>query len=367
MLDVASTANRGWLILMTAVISIACGGVSLADDATHVSVLQLNLWQEGTSVAGGFEKIVNVIVQSKADVVTLSEVRNYNHVDLHERLIAALAKSGHVFFGKYVGGDAGVLSRFPLSKSELVCDFTGEDSGCVVASHLKLPDGQTLVICSAHLDYKNFATYLPRGYDGNSFKPIDPDADGNPNPITDLNRILSMDAASKRDESHLTLLDYAKMHRDKPIIYAGDFNECSHLDWTPQTKDLLSHNGVVIRWQNSTRLMDAGFIDAYREIFPNPVTHGGATWPSEAFGRKSTSWAPKVDERDRIDFVYYKGRGLKARRAVIVGSPRYYVYDRLEKTLTKDPFILTGVDWPSDHKGLLVEFTLDGNASMRNN
>lgn len=40
---------------------------------------------------------------------------------------------------------------------------------------------------------------------------------------------------------------------------------------------------------------------------PNPATHIGATWPSEAFGRKSTSWATKVDERDRIDFVYYKG------------------------------------------------------------
>ncbi len=357
-----------WIFLITAV---TFRGACLADegtldDATTVSVLQLNIWQEGTSVPDGFAKIVDVIIRSKADVVTLSEVRNYKQVDLHERLIAALAKRGHTFYGRYVGGDAGIVSRFPVVKSEMVCDFTGQDSGCVVASHLKLPRDQTVVVCSAHLDYKNFAIYLPRGYDGNSFKPIDPDGDGEPNPVTDLSRIHSMDAASKRDESHAALLNYAEKHRDHAIIYAGDFNECSHLDWTPQAKDVLSHNGMVIEWKNSVRLTEAGFVDAYRELYPNPSTHVGATWPSEAFGRKSTSWAPKVDERDRIDFVYYKGDGLTARRAAIVGSPRYYVYDKLETTLTQDPFIVTEVDWPSDHKGLLVDFTLTHRHSKSN-
>ena len=350
-------------MLMLLITVFTFRGACLADDGTlgdmtQVSLLQLNLWQEGTSVPDGFEKIVEVIVQSNADVVTLSEVRNYKQLDLHDRLIAALAKRGRAFYGQYVGGDAGLVSRFPIVKSEMVCDFTGEDSGCVVASHLKLPDDRTLVVCSAHLDYKNFAIYLPRGYDGNSFKPIDPDGDGEPNPVTDLSRIQSMDTASKRDESHAAFLAYVQEHRDHPIIYAGDFNECSHLDWTAQTKDLLSHNGMAIEWQNSIRLMKAGFIDAYRELYPNPVTHVGATWPSEAFGRKSTSWAPRVDERDRIDFVYYKGDGLTAHLAAIVGSPRYYVYDNLETTRTEDPFIVTETDWPSDHKGLLVEFTL---------
>ena len=35
------------------------------------------------------------------------------------------------------------------------------------------------------------------------------------------------------------------------VIVAGDFNECSHLDWTEATKDLCGHNGVVMPWKNS--------------------------------------------------------------------------------------------------------------------
>ena len=47
--------------------------------ANDITVLQWNVWQEGTSVKGGYEAIVNEIVRLKPDFVTLSEVRNYNH------------------------------------------------------------------------------------------------------------------------------------------------------------------------------------------------------------------------------------------------------------------------------------------------
>ena len=45
--------------------------------AATLRLLQLNIWQEGTSVPGGVEKIAEVILQSHADVVAFSEVRNY--------------------------------------------------------------------------------------------------------------------------------------------------------------------------------------------------------------------------------------------------------------------------------------------------
>ena len=261
-----------------------------------VRIMEFNLWQEGTSVAGGFDKIVDVILASQADVVAMSEVRNYKQSDLHDRLVAALAKKGEVFHGRFGGGDVGLISRWPIVKTDIVADSTSLDRGSIIAFYLRHPTGRELVVCSAHLDYRNYAVYLPRGYDGNSFKVIDANGDQEPDPVTDLDTIHAMDKASSRD--------------------------------------------------------------GWRELYPNPVTHPGATWPSPAWQRDSTSWAAMVDERDRIDFIYHNARGLQAQRAWIVGSPHYYVKNELRAPKTEDAFALAEIAWPSDHKGLLVDFLL---------
>tara|TARA_R110002072_G_scaffold25443_6_gene85214 strand:+ start:175092 stop:176177 length:1086 start_codon:yes stop_codon:yes gene_type:complete len=325
-----------------------------------VRIMEFNLWQEGTSVAGGFDKIVDVILASQADVVAMSEVRNYKQSDLHDRLVAALAKKGERFHGKFGGGDVGLISRWPIVKTDIVADSTSLDRGSIIAFYLRHPTGRELVVCSAHLDYRNYAVYLPRGYDGNSFKMMDANGDQEPDPVTDLDTIHAMDKASSRDDALRAFVAYVKREKlgRRAVILAGDFNECSHLDWTEATRDLFSHNGVVIEWQNSLLLQKSGFRDSWRELYPNPVTHPGATWPSPAWQRDSTSWAAMVDERDRIDFIYHNARGLQAQRAWIVGSPHYYVKNELRAPKTEDAFALAEIAWPSDHKGLLVDFLL---------
>ncbi len=325
-----------------------------------VRIFQFNLWQEGTVVAGGFDKIIDIILASQADIVALSEVRNYGGEDLHTRLMTGLRAAGHPFFGQYVGGGAGLISRWPIKKAHLIADFTQSDSGSISAYHLTLDRGISLVVCSAHLDYKNYAVYLPRGYDGNSFKPLDDTGIGKPQPVTDIEQLHAMDKASKRGMALKAFLRFVSgLKDDIPVVIAGDLNECSHLDWTPATKDLYSHNGVVIEWRNSMMLNRAGFKDSWRELYPNPVTHPGATWPSEAWMKGSTSWAPKADERDRIDFIYYKGKCLQARQAWLVGSPYYYIFDRLVRPATQCRFMLSQMPWPSDHKGLICDFFIN--------
>ena len=42
--------------------------------AGEFTVLQWNIWQEGTSVPGGYDAIINEIVRLKPDFVTFSEV-----------------------------------------------------------------------------------------------------------------------------------------------------------------------------------------------------------------------------------------------------------------------------------------------------
>lgn len=52
---------------------------------TEVSVLQWNIWQEGTSVKGGANAIVEEIARLQPDFVTLSEVRNYKALTIRPR------------------------------------------------------------------------------------------------------------------------------------------------------------------------------------------------------------------------------------------------------------------------------------------
>jgi len=318
-------------------------------------VFQFNVWQEGTSVPDGFDQIIDCIIESEADIITLSEVRNYKKKDLHERIIKALADKKKTFYGKYAGGDVGVISKFPITKTEPVPSSAKTN---IHAFHLELPNKKKLIVCSAHLQYTQYAVYLPRGYDGNTFKPITPDKRGNPTPVTDIEKLHAMDAASSRDEAIAGFIEYSKKHPDTDIILAGDFNEASHLDWTKETADLFDRNGVAIEWKNSKTLTENGFTDSYREIHPDPASHPGLTWPSENSGDKVVMWTPKADDRERIDFIYYNKQNLIAKDAYVAGSKKYYVKGKLTRTrVSKDDHLLEREDWPSDHKGVITDFS----------
>ena len=142
------------------------------------------------------------------------------------------------------------------------------------------------------------------------------------------------------------------------MIIGGDFNEASYCDWIEKNKDMYDHNGFVVPWTVTTLLEEAGFVDSYRKIYPNPLTHPGFTYPSDnpAKTPEKITWAPKADERDRIDFIFYKGEGLDARKAVIFGPKGSIVRAQRVQETSKDKFLLPLDVWPTDHKGLLVTF-----------
>lgn len=51
------------------------------------TVLQWNIWQEGSVIPGGYDAIVNEIIRLHPDFVTLSEVRNYENTNFTARLV----------------------------------------------------------------------------------------------------------------------------------------------------------------------------------------------------------------------------------------------------------------------------------------
>ncbi|MBK3520007.1 endonuclease/exonuclease/phosphatase family protein [Carboxylicivirga marina] len=127
----------------------------------ELRVLQFNIWHEGTKVKNGFDAIVDEIIRSKADLVSLSEVRNYNGINFTEKLTTTLMDKGHHFY-EYKNDDSNLISRFPILQHSYLYSLKN-DKGSIIKAVIDV-EGQEVVFCSAHLDYTNYACYLPRGY-----------------------------------------------------------------------------------------------------------------------------------------------------------------------------------------------------------
>lgn len=341
------------VLVLLGIQSCAADKEPLVTKEISLKVLQFNIWQEGTVVSGGFDVIINEVIRTEADLITLSEVRNYNGSSLDKRLVEAMKAKGYVYYSKR-SEDSGILSRFPI-KEQCVISPLVDDHGSITKALIDV-HGTEVVLYSAHLDYLNYSVYLPRGYDGLTWEELSA-------PITDNKLITENNLKSHRDEEIDAFILDSKIEKEKGrlIILGGDFNEASHLDWTEATKNNYDHHGVVIKWRNTLELENAGFKDAYREMFPNPATHPGFTFPADnpAVKVNQLAWAPKADERDRIDYIfYYPDSRLKIDAAKIVGPQGSVVrYQRVPET-SDDIFDLPAGIWPTDHKAVLATFTL---------
>jgi len=334
-----------WAILMCAFTG--------CNTLTELRVLQFNIWQEGTQVPKGYDAILDEIIASKADLICLSEVRNYKGSSLDQRLVKDLKKRGFVFYSLR-SQDTGILSRYPI-KGQWPLFPVKDDRGSVTKALIDV-NGSEVVLYSAHLDYRNCALYLPRGYDGSTWKEL-------PGVVTDVQLIQKDNLTSMRDEAIAAVIEDAKMEREKGrmIFLGGDFNEPSHLDWIDSTKNLFDHNGVVYAWDNTLSLYKAGLVDCYREKFPNPVTHPGFTFPADnpLVDIKRLAWSPKADDRDRIDFVfYYPDARLKLNKVAIIGPRGSVCRNKRIIENSKDIFVAPQGIWPTDHKAVLATFSL---------
>ncbi len=329
--------------------------IEMIVDSYELKVLQLNIWGEGTSVLGGFEAMVGEIISTEADLIALSEVRNYNDESLAERLVNAMAEKGYTYYSERSEG-SGILSRFPILSQEALYPLTN-DQGSITKAMIKAPSGP-IAFYSAHLDYTHYACYLPRGYDGITWKRLSA-------PILDAGTILEQNEQSMRDEAIAVFVrDALEEHKKgNTVLLAGDFNEPSHLDWGEASKDLFDHNGTVVPWQNSIKLMENGFLDAYRAKYPDPVTHPGLTWAANNTDVKLDKlvWTPEADDRDRIDFIhYFPNKQLTLKDVVIVGPVGSIAKGKRIKTNPGlDKIVAPKGIWPSDHKAVLATFEFD--------
>ena len=120
------------------------------------------------------------------------------------------------------------------------------------------------------------------------------------------------------------------LETDMPVIVTGDFNSCSHLDWTERAKPL--HHGYgPVAFPASRYMLENGFKDSFREKNPDEIAYQGGT-VAAIYGQMQMS---------RIDFIYYKG-GLKVLSSKIV------------RTAPEIDYV-----WASDHAAVLTVFEVE--------
>ncbi|WP_242204515.1 endonuclease/exonuclease/phosphatase family protein [Aestuariivivens insulae] len=325
---------------------------AMVDFNGELKVLALNMWHEGTAVNGGFDAIADIILQTEADIVMLCETANYNETIFSNRIKDKMKALGVAYYTFHSAKSSTILSKYPIVSKPAI--GTTSLTKCIV----KLDESKQLAVYGAHLDYTHYACYLPRGYDGITWKKL-------PEPITNINEILQQNLDSGRDEAIEIFVNDAAEEQKKGnmVLLAGDFNEPSHLDWTETTKDLYDHNGTVVPWHNSVTLQESGYLDAYRVKYPDPVTHPGFTWA--AFNTdvqlSKLVWTPEADDRDRIDFIYFNQDARLTLNDVIIVGPSGCIVNGQgkEDTSLQDKFLLPQGKWPTDHKGVLATFKIE--------
>ena len=260
-------------------------------------------------------KTVKAIQLAKADIVGIQETRSPRGDKLEE--LAKLLGWNHD-----MGKGSQILTRYEIVDSLY--------SGVKV----KLDSGRPAYVFNVHLSSHPYQPY--------QLLEIRPRWHKHTNNITFIKtEAEAIEWAKKARGAEIAkVLRQIKSLPDKqaPIFVVGDFNEPSHLDWTAAAAKAGRHP-IKVTYPTSTEMAKAGFADAYRTIYPDEMKKPGYTWSS------FYKFDDPTTHHDRIDFVYYKGKGIKLNEVKIVGENR------------KDADIVIS-PYPSDHRALVADFKL---------
>ncbi|HMN96712.1 MAG TPA: endonuclease/exonuclease/phosphatase family protein [Phycisphaerales bacterium] len=291
-------------------------GSATASSGIVIRVMTFNLWHGGEAGGEPLERTVDVIRAARADIVGLQETHGLERDGAredHAPLIAA-ALGWHA---APQGGRTAIISRFP------VVSMTPQRWGCAV----ELDDGRRLLVFNVHLAASPYQPYQLLGI---------PYHDA---PFLSTPAALIDAARSARGGDVSRLLDEVgvALTCGVPVVVTGDFNEPSHLDWSPRAAEAGAAPAAVA-YPTSRALIDAGLRDAWRVIHPCEVGAPGWTWTP------TTAEDDPTDRHDRIDFVYV-GSDVQLIDCAIVGERP----DRAEIVVTP---------YPSDHRGVVATLRL---------
>lgn len=272
-------------------------------DPGHVKVFQWNIWHGGNHLGTeGQQRIKDLIKATHADVVMLQE--SYG---IQPLLIDSL---GFNYKTASLDDNLSLYTRFPLE------GIDGDRPFYSNPAKITLPGGKRIMLVDCWLRYayrpEYTGSYPERGLDPSLWVKEDSTL-----AMADVKNIYDKDITPN-------------LEPDMPVILTGDFNSCSHLDWTERTKDMHFGYGPVA-FPASRFMLENGFKDSFREKNPDELKSQGSTW-AVILGQTQAA---------RIDFIYYKGDlGVQSSKIVRTSPEIDYV-------------------WPSDHAAVLTVFKVD--------
>ena len=281
----------------------------------RVKVMSYNIYRGGTMRGQLLSQTAKVIQEAKADIVGIQETRSPGGVNA-EKLAELLGWNHHVNPGNRV-----IVTRYEIVEEKR--------DGIKV----KLPSGQHAYIFNLHLPSNPYQPYQLLGIQPKWHKHKD-----TPFIKTEAEAIASASKARGGEISELLKQIDSLPDKETPVFVVGDFNEPSHLDWTEAAAKSGRHP-IKVEYPNSLAMTKAGFADAWRTLYPDEMKKPGFTWTPIM-----TADDPKT-HHDRIDFVYFRGEGVKVTGANIVGE------NKSNADIVVSPY-------PSDHRAVVATFTL---------
>lgn len=275
------------------------------DDPNTLKVLQWNIWNGGVHLAHvGRERIIDLIKATRADVVTMQE--GYG---AQEQIAQAL---GYKLQTASSGDNLALFSHLPMQKITTKKTFNSNPAIVTMKNGCKVLVNDIWFRYAYRPQYT--CVYMNDGLNPEGWIAEDAEL-----PVEDAKYILNTDVYP-----HLS-------SQDMPSIVGGDFNSGSHLDWTAAAASF--HNGYgPVALPTSKYMQEQGYKDSFREINPDEVARPDGTYAA-VYGHLQHS---------RMDFLYYKGTGIKAVASKIVRTPPEIDYV-----------------WPSDHAGVLTVFEVE--------
>lgn len=297
---------------------------------------------------GGYQKdleeTIEVIRKSGADLVGIQENVNREYEDQTPEIAKALGFS----YVRHAVLDA--LEEFGAKGNKLRARWTQQAGQSTLSRHpitaqspggsgiqVELPSGEKVWMFNTHLWHYPYAPYqlMKVGYYQGDL--IDPDT-----PDAELQAINSARIAHETEINKVLWDIKSILSSGEPVFLTGDFNEPSHLDWTIESAQAGLHP-LKVSFPTSIQVTEAGLKDAFRELFPDPVTVPGFTWPAGTY--PETPDSSVADPEDRIDFIYFTGEKVQVKNVQRLG----------EAADTSD---ISFVNYPSDHRAVLATFEL---------